>query len=285
MPSFPIVDSHVHLYNIDRLSYPWLDAVPQIRRSHLPVDFDRARGPVEVDKIVFAEVDVAEGRNIDEAKFVAGLAEGDRRIQGIIACGRVERGAAVREELDALVQIGILRGIRRLIQGQPDPEFCLRPAFIEGVQLLPGYGLPFDVCILHHQLPNTIAFLKQCPDVLFVIDHIAKPGIKNGFVEPWKTQIREIAAMPNTVCKISGVVTEADHRAWTPEQVRPYVEHIIDCFGFDRVLFGGDWPVLELAATYPRWVEIVDGIVAGASQDEKRKLYRDTAIRVYRLPA
>src|SRR5689334_10307390 len=108
MPSFPIVDSHVHLYDIDRLPYPWLDAVPKINRSHLPADFDRATAPVAVDKVVFAEVDVADGRNIDEARFVAGLAEADPRIQGMIACARVERGGAVREELDALAEFGIL---------------------------------------------------------------------------------------------------------------------------------------------------------------------------------
>jgi L-fuconolactonase len=125
--------------------------------------------------------------------------------------------------------------------------------------------------------------MRRCPDVQFIVDHMAKPGIKAGLVEPWKSQMREIARMPHVACKISGAVTEADHRNWTRAQIRPYVEHCIDCFGFDRVMFGSDWPVLEMAGDYPEWLEIAETIVAGASEDEQRKLFRDTAIRLYRL--
>jgi len=285
MPNFPIVDSHVHLYDVARLSYPWMANVPQIGASHLPADFARACGPVEVDTIVFEEVDVAAGQSVAEARFVAELAQSDPRIRGIVASARMERGAAVREELDALAETGLLKGIRRLIQDQPDPEFCLRQNFVEAVRLLPGYGVAFDVCVRHPQLQNAIAFMRKCPDVRFVLNHLGKPGIKDGLVEPWKTQIREIARMPNVVCKISGVITEADHRHWTREQVRPYIEHCLNYFGFDRALYGGDWPVVELAGSYPQWVETLDWIVAGASEAERRMLYRDTAIRVYSLPA
>lgn len=284
MPDFPIVDSHVHLYDVGRLSYPWLAKVPAIAHSHLPVDFDRATAPVLVDRIVFAEVDVADGQAIQEAEFVAGLARTDARIQGSIACARVERGAAVEDELDRLAATKLLKAVRRLIQGR-DPGFCLQPGFVEGVQRLGRRGLPFDICVLHHQLPEAIELMRRCPNVEFVLDHIGKPGIKAGLVQPWKTQIREIAAMPNVVCKVSGVVTEADHGAWTRAQIAPYIEHVISSFGFDRVLFGGDWPVLALAGRYPDWVAAVDQVVSGASPDEQRKLYRDTAIRTYRLPA
>lgn len=190
---------------------------------------------------------------------------------------------AAREELDALAETGLLRGIRRLIQHRPDPEFCLRPDFIAGVRLLPEYDLVFDVCITHDQLPNAIAFMRQCPDVTFVLDHIGKPEIRTGLMQPWKDQITELAHMPNVNCKISGVLTEADHHAWTREQVRPYVAHCIESFGFDRIMFGGDWPVVELAGDLPGWVGIVDWIVGGCSQHEKQRLFRDNAIRVYRL--
>jgi L-fuconolactonase len=284
MPDFPIVDSHVHLYDMARLSYPWLAQVPAIARSHLPEDFDRARGNTEVDKILFAEVDVADGQNIAEANFVAELSAADPRIQGIIACARLERGAAAAEELDALADIGKVRAIRRLIQTQPDPEFCLRPNFITAVRLLPRYGWTFDICVLHHQMPIVLDLVRKCPDVMFVLDHIGKPSIKTGLVEPWRQQITELAGLPNVTCKISGVLTEADHRDWTREQLRPYIEHCIERFGFDRLMFGGDWPVLELAGTYSDWVGILDWIVAGASADERRQLFRDTAIRVYGLP-
>lgn len=284
MPSFPIIDSHVHLYDTARLSYPWLANVPAIAHSHLPADFDRARGDVVVDGIVFAEVDVADGQNIAEARFITDLAATDTRIQAIIACARLERGAAVAEELDALAAFGKTRAIRRLIQNHPDPGFCLQPDFIAGVKLLPRYDWAFDICVLHHQLSAATELVRRCPEVTFVLDHIGKPGIKAGLVEPWRDQIAELARMPNVVCKISGVATEADHGRWTRDQLRPYIEHCITQFGFDRVMFGGDWPVLELAGTYPDWVGIVDWVVASAQEDEKRKLFRDTATRVYRLP-
>jgi L-fuconolactonase len=119
--------------------------------------------------------------------------------------------------------------------------------------------------------------------VRFVIDHIAKPGIRAGLSEPWRTQMRTMAAEPNVVCKISGVVTEADHAAWTYDQVAPYIAHTIECFGFSRVMFGGDWPVSELATNYPRWVAVVDRVTAGTSETDLRKLYRDTAIGFYHL--
>jgi L-fuconolactonase len=285
MPSFPIMDTHVHLYDVDRLSYPWMAGAPAIASTHLVADFDKARGSVEVDAMVFAEVDVAEGRNVDEAAFVAELAASESRLKGMIACARVERGAAVAEELDQMQGYGILRGIRRLIQSNPDPEFCIRPGFIEGLRLLPRYGLSFDICIYHRHLPAAIQLVRSCPEVQFVLDHIGKPGIKDGLVEPWKSGIRDLAGLPNVVCKVSGVATEADHANWSREQLRPYIEHVIETFGFNRVMFGGDWPVLELAGKYPDWVAILDWIVEGSSDTEKRALYRDTAIRVYRLDA
>jgi L-fuconolactonase len=125
--------------------------------------------------------------------------------------------------------------------------------------------------------------VRQCPEVRFVLDHIAKPAIKAGEFEPWGRNLKELAALPNVTCKISGVTTEADHKTWTREQLKPYIAHAIECFGFDRVMYGGDWHVLELAGTYPQWVGIVDWVIAGASLEEQRKLYRDNAIRAYRL--
>jgi predicted TIM-barrel fold metal-dependent hydrolase len=284
MPPFPIVDSHVHFYDTERFAYPWLSGVPSIAHRYLPADFSRACGDVVVDKILFAEVDIEDGRNIDEARFIGGLAAADPRIQGIVACARLERGLAVADELNALAELGKVRGIRRLIQTQPDPEFCLRSDFLAGIRMLPRYGWPFDLCVLHHQLPAAMDLVRRCPEVEFVLDHIGKPGIRAGLREPWQSQITELARMPNVVCKISGVATEAEHGRWTREQLRPYIEHCIEHFGFDRVMFGGDWPVLELSGTYGDWVGIVDWIVALASEDERRNLFRDTAIRVYRLP-
>lgn len=283
MLDFPIVDSHVHLLNPQRFGYAWTKAAPSLNRLVVPADFTAAAAPVKVDQFVFVEVDVDSPQHLDEARWVAELAGTDPRLKGIVAALPLEKGAAVAGELDALAAIPGVRGVRRLIQTQPDPDFCIRPDFIAGVKLLARHDFVFDICIFHHHLPNVIKLVKACPEVRFVLDHIGKPAIKAGLMDPWRQNMKELAACPNVVCKISGVATEADHKNWTREQLRPYIEHAIDCFGFGRSLYGGDWHVLELAGTYPDWVDIVDWVTAGAGADERRKLFRDNAIRTYRL--
>lgn len=284
MPGFPIVDSHVHLYDVERLSYGWLAGVPRINRTHLLPDFDAARGSVDVDGIVFAEVAVDPGLHLEEAAFIQSLASRDARLCGIVAHAPLERGADVEADLVALKRNPAVCGIRRLIQGEPDPAFCLEPAFIEALKLLPRYGLPFDICVKHWAMTFAVELARRCPDVTFVLDHIGKPGIRHGLREPWWSQIRELSRLPNVVVKVSGVITEADHGNWTPADVRPYVAHVLDCFGFDRAMYGSDWTVSDLTHPYPAWVSIIDDVTRGAGEGELRQLYRGTAIRTYGLP-
>jgi L-fuconolactonase len=284
MPSFPIVDSHVHLYDVERLSYAWLANVPRINRSYGLSDFDEARRQVAVDGIVFAEVAVDPGLHLEEARFIQGLAERDPRLCGMVAHAPLERGPSVEADLVALKQNGSLRGIRRLIETERDPSFCLAPPFLEALRTLPRHGLTFDICVKHWAMVFALELVRRCPEVSFVLDHIGKPGIKHGLREPWWGQIRELARYPNVVVKLSGVVTEADHERWKPADVKPYVSHVIDCFGPDRVMYGSDWTVSELTHSYPAWVEILDEVLHGASEAELRKVYRGTAIRTYSLP-
>lgn len=283
MPNIPIVDSHVHLYDVSRLSYGWLSGVPKINRTYGLEDFDKARLAVEVETIVFAEVAVDAGLHLKEAAFIQELADRDPRLQGIVAHAPLEKGAAVEADLVALKAVKNVRGIRRLIETERNPAFCLEPGFLEALRLLPKYGLTFDICVKQFAMTYALELVRRCPEVHFVLDHIGKPDIKNGLTEPWRSQIAELARMPNVVCKVSGVITEADHRHWTAEQVKPYVAHVIERFGFDRVMFGSDWTVSELTHPYPKWVEIVDEVVKGSSETELRHLYRDTAIATYRL--
>lgn len=283
MPDFPIIDCHVHLTDPRRFGYGWMANAPSLNRQVLPDDFARAAAPVQVEKFVFVEVDVDYPQHVAEAEWVDGVARADTRLAGVVASLPLERGEAIEGDLDRLRRNRTLRGIRRLIQNQPDADFCLRPQFIAGLRLLARHDLSFDICIYHHQLPAAIEMARQCPEVRFVLDHIGKPAIKAGLLDPWRRHMKELATLPNVHCKISGVATEADHRNWTREQLKPHIAHAIDSFGFDRVMFGGDWHVLELAATYPQWVEIVDWVVDGATPEEKRKLYRDNAIDFYRL--
>jgi L-fuconolactonase len=283
MPDFPIIDSHVHLYDVERLRYGWLASLPALGRTHRLAEFDAAVGAIAVDGIVFAEVAVDPGLHVEEAAFVQDMADADPRLRGMVAHAPVERGAAVAEDLAALSRFGVLRGIRRLIEPERDPGVCLEPGFVEGVREVGRHGLSFDICIKHFAMAYALELVRRCPDVQFVLDHIGKPAIRHGLREPWWSQMRELAALPNVAVKLSGVITEADHAAWRPEQVTPYVAHVIETFGFDRVMYGSDWTVSNLTHPYPRWVEILDGVVAGASADELHALYRGTATRVYRL--
>ncbi|MBV8768450.1 MAG: amidohydrolase family protein [Hyphomicrobiales bacterium] len=283
MPNFAIVDSHVHLYDIERFRYGWLENVPSLKRTSLLGDFDRARGPVEVDKIVFAEVAIDPGLHLEEADFIQDLADNDDRLAGMVAHAPLEKGSAVEDDLVALTKHRALRGIRRLIETERDPSFCIEPRFLEAVRLLPKHGLSFDICVKHWALVYGLELARRCPEVTFILDHIGKPDIRHGLHEPWRSQIREMAALDNVVCKVSGVITEADHARWNKHEIKPYIAHVIDAFGFDRVMYGSDWTVSNLTHPYPVFVELLDEMLEGTSEAEKRKLYRDTAIRVYRL--
>jgi L-fuconolactonase len=281
IPEFSIIDAHVHLYDPARLRYPWMAAHPSLNRPHLPADFTAACGPVPVDGMVFVEVDAAPEDRLEEARWVAGLAQSDPRIRAIVASAPLELGAAAEPHLERLRDIPLVRGVRRLIQSEPDPEFCLRPGFVEGVRLLGRYGFSFDICVYHGQLGAAVELVRRCPEIRFVLDHVGKPGICAGLTEPWRRHIREIAALPNVWCKLSGMATEADPAAWTQDDLRPYIDHVIACFGFDRLMFGGDWPVSTLATDYPRWVQTVEWATRSCSADERRRLFGDNALAFY----
>ena len=283
MIDFPIIDSHIHLLDQKRFGYAWADGAPKLKRDWTPNDLANAAKPYEIEGLVFVEVDVDMPQYLDEADWVDGLAKLDRRVMGSVVCLPLERGAAIEPEIARIAKLKSVRAVRRLIQNQPDPDFVLRPGFLEALRLLPRYNLSFDVCIFHSQMANTLAMMRHAPEVSFVLDHIGKPGIKAGVLDPWRAQLKEMAALPNVVCKLSGVTTEADHSAWTPDQLRPYVDHVIQCFGPDRILYGGDWPVSELAGSYLQWLATLDFATAGFSPAEKRKLFRDNAVKAYRL--
>jgi L-fuconolactonase len=283
MPAFPIIDAHVHLYDPARISYPWLAAVPAIDAPFLPADLDVARGTVTIDRLVFMEVDAAPGQELDEALFIDSLARQDSRIGAIVASAPVEIGAAVAEDLERLAKLPRVRGIRRLIQSLPRADDCLTPAFVEGVREVGRFGLTFDLCITHAQLESATELVRRCPEVEFVLDHLAKPPVASGQREPWMRQMRILAELPNVVVKLSGIVTETGRAGWSLDQLRPYLDHAVESFGFSRVLFGSDWPVVNLASTYANWVDVMDGVLAGVPDLDLRRFYRDNAIRTYRL--
>ena len=283
MPAFPIVDTHLQLWDLQRLRYPWLASVPMLNKHHLIEDYRRACGPVAVAKMVFLQCECDFAQFQEEADWVTEVSRVDPRIRGIVPWAPLEKGDAAEADLARLAANPLIKGIRRIIQFEADPEFCLRPDFVRGVQLLPRHGFSFDLCINHKQLANTLKLVQQCPNVRFIMDHIAKPDIKAGLLDPWRAEMRELARLPNVWCKLSGLVTEADFAKWTPADLQPYIEHVVDCFGFDRVIFGGDWPVSTQATDYPRWVSTLDAALKGASPDELHKLYVRNAEAFYRV--
>ncbi len=285
MPDFPIVDTHVHLYDPSVISYGWMAGLPILNARPSSGEYTAAVGTVNVDKLVFVEVDASPGDHMAEARWIADLATRDTRVRGMVASIPLEEGRASEADIAAFASMPLARNVRRLLQGHVnEPGWALKPAFLEGVALLAQYGLGFEICLYHPQMAEAIELVKRSPEnMTFVLNHIGKPGIKDGLKEPWATQIREMASLPNVMCKISGVITEADHQHWTYDQVAPYVDHAIASFGFDRVMFGGDWPVVRLAGQYTQWVDVLDRVVASASDEEKRKLYRENAIAYYRL--
>ena len=283
MLDFPIVDTHLHVWDPQLLRYSWLDDVPLLNKAYLLEDYDRACGPINVGKMVFLQAEVDSHLFMDEAEWVNSLADQDSRLGGIVPWAPLENGDAVGPVLEKLAAKPRIKGIRRIIQFEPDIEFCLQPSFIEGVQLLPRYNLSFDICIAHFQMANTIKMVAQCPNVQFILDHIGKPNIKNNLMDPWRAEIKTLSEFPNVCCKISGLVTEADHQHWTRDQLKPYIDHVIECFGFDRVMYGGDWPVAYQATEYPRWVETLLWAVEGCSEGELKKLFHDNADAFYRL--
>jgi L-fuconolactonase len=283
MPIFPIVDTHLHIWDLERLRYPWLAGVPMLNKNHLIEDYRRACGPLQVAKMVFLQCECDPAQFQAEADWVTEVSRHDPRIRGIVPWAPLENGDAVQADLARLASNPLIKGIRRIIQFEADQEFCLRPDFVRGVQLLARHGLSFDLCINHRQLANTLKLVRQCPNVKFIMDHIAKPDIKAGLLDPWRAEMRELAKFPNVWCKLSGLATEADFQKWTAADLRPYIDHVMDCFGFDRVIFGGDWPVSTQATDYPRWVNAVDDALKGVSADELHRLYVRNAESFYRV--
>ena len=291
MPDVPIVDTHVHLWDPEEYPLPWLEGeavrdsevAPIAGRRFALAEYEAATRGVDVAGMVYVEVDADPAYGLVEARWVAERAREEPRIGAIVAWAPIEHGRRVRSYLRALAEVDpLVKGVRRLLQAEA-VDFCLQPGFLDGLRTLPEFGFSFDICVLHHHLPAVVEMVRRCPEVSFVLDHLGKPNIRGRQLDPWREHIRALAELPNVVCKVSGAVTEADLVNWTADDLAPYVSFALDAFGEDRVLFGGDWPVVLLASPLQRWIETLDGLTADLSREQRRKLWAENARRVYRM--
>jgi predicted TIM-barrel fold metal-dependent hydrolase len=277
-----IADSHQHLWDLDLFRYSWLDSLPALKRSFRMPEYLQAGEGLNVVKSVHLEADVDEPYMLDETRHLLAIADQpDNPLEGIVACGRPER-EDFKSGLDQIAGHCKLKGIRRVLHTQPD-DVGEGLTFIKNVASLASYRLSFDICVLARQLPIAIKLVSKCPDVVFILDHCGVPQVKEKNLDPWRAHITEIARYQNVSCKISGLVAYADPKRWTAEDLRPFVDHVIASFGWNRVLFGSDWPVCTLSASYRQWVEALQALTQGADEVDQKKLFYDNAVRVYRL--
>lgn len=277
-----IVDTHLHVIDHSALAYPWLAGVPALDRDFSYDDYAREAKRVGVAATFHMEVDVAESDIEAEIENVARFAaKPGSLIVGAIAASRPE-DPGFPDYLERQKSNSLVKGFRRVLHVMPD-GLSETPLFRDNLKRLSGTCFTFDLCVLPRQLPKAIALVDLAPDVQFVLDHCGNPDIKAGEAHPWRELMREIARRPNVAGKISGVVAYADPASWTVETLRPWVEHTIDVFGWDRVVWGSDWPVCTQGGSLSTWVAATHALIAGASENERRKLLSENARRIWRL--
>ena len=279
----PVIDSHVHLLDPPAIPLRWARDVPSLNRPFGMADFADATASIDIKHTVFLEVDAVAGRHLDEARWAATQARSHPQLAALVPHAPVEHGDACTDDLQTLAALPNVRGVRRLLQGETDPAFCLRDDFVTGVRKLADFDLHFEICVMHHQLEFAAQLPALAPDVRFVLDHIGKPAIADGSLDPWRRWIEQMAGLPNVWCKFSGLVTEASHDDWTIDQLRPYASHVLEVFAADKLMYGGDWPVVTLASEYQRWFATASALTAHLPQPEQSRLFFDNAAEFYRI--
>ncbi len=275
-----IIDTHLHVIDQSALDYPWLADEPDLNRD-FPYDLYAAEArKVGIAQSLHMEVDVAPAQIEAETDYIGRLAaRPNSLIAGAISSCRPE-DADFPGFLERQCANPLVKGFRRVLHVVPD-GVSEAPLFRDNIRRLAGAGLPFDVVVRADQLPLAAALVDAAPDVQFVLDHCGVPDIKAGAMDPWTGDIAAIARRPNVVAKISGVIAYGDAQAWTVDTIRPYVEHVIGAFGWDRVVWGSDWPVCTLGGALSTWVAATHALLAGTSVGEREKLLSGNARRIW----
>ena len=277
----PYVDSHVHFWDRSRIPCAWLGGFPSINAPHGPAELAGEAGEAP-SRVVFVQAECDRPAAMDEVAWAESLAGAPVPTAAIVAFAPMDAGAATDAALAALAARPLVRGIRHLIQDEPDPGFCTRDAFVAGVRRCGELGLSFDLCIRHHQLAAATELVRRCPGTQFILDHAGKPDLRGGDLGDWRRRIAALAGLPNVVCKFSGLVTEAEPGA-PASAFAPVAAHLLATFGPGRLLFGSDWPVMKLASTYGSWLSMARELLGSLAAPSRNAVFGGNAARVYRF--
>jgi len=272
------IDAHQHFWQYHPVQHSWInDDMAVIRKNFSPADLQPVLQQNGVSGCVAVQADQTEA----ETDFLLQLAQKNDFIKGVV--GWVDlRAANLRQKLEHYAQFRPVKGFRHILQGE-EPAFMLQPDFIKGIGLLAKFNFTYDILIYPQHLQAAAALVQQFPDQPFVIDHIAKPFIKDGVIDGWKKDITAIAQYPNVHCKLSGMVTEADMRNWKPSDFTPYLDVVTEAFGINRLMYGSDWPVCLVAASYKDMMDIVKNYFSSFTAGEQQAVFRTNATAFYHL--
>lgn len=273
------IDAHQHFWRYDPVRHEWInDSMTAIRRDFLPEELAGIYQRHNIDGCVAVQVDQVESEN----DFLLGLSRQHHFIKGIV--GWVDlRSPSIEQRLEHYASEKLMKGFRHIVQGESDPNFLLGQDFGRGISQLAKHGFTYDILVYHHQLVQVGPFVSKHPKQHFIIDHLAKPAILNGEIKQWEKYMRSIAQHENVYCKLSGMVTEADFHRWTYEQLEPYIHVVLDAFSPSRVVYGSDWPVCLVAASYEQQLGVVRRAIEKLSDTEKAKVLGENAVRFYHL--
>lgn len=274
-----VIDSHQHFWKYEAVKHSWIDnEMKVIRKDFMPSDLAKVYAENGIDGCVAVQAD----QTLEETKFLLDLADKNDFIKGVV--GWVDlRDKNIEDTLEKYSNHKKLKGFRHVVQGEADHNFLLRPDFLRGISALSTYNYTYDILVFPHQLGSVLEFIKRFPNQKFVIDHIAKPYIKDGFFDGWASQMTAIAKQENVFCKVSGMITEADYNSWTQVELQKYLELVFTTFGNDRIMFGSDWPVCLVAGNYQQVKEIVTNFINDFSEAEQKAIMGENTIKFYNL--
>jgi len=277
--AYECIDAHHHLWRYQPEEYPWMgDGMEILRRDYLTAELEEVTRAAGVTGTIVVQA----RQTTQETEWLSGLAAGSDLIRGVVGWAPLA-SPGVANELERLAVLPKMKGMRHVLHDELDPSYMLRDDFNRGIGLLKDYGLRYDLLIFESHLPQTIAFVDRHPNQIFIVDHIAKPRIRDRSLSPWKEELRELAQRSNVYCKVSGMVTEAKWDSWTAEELTPYFETVFEAFTPRRTMFGSDWPVMTLASTYCAWVDLLKQAICRFSPEEQERVLAGTAVEAYEL--